>query len=555
MRKTTIVISGCIVLLLLGYTGHRGYKVWKQDHWLKLAREFAAKGDARNEILCLRQALTLNPQSTEACRLMADLADATHSDATLIWRQRLVDLNPKSLGDRLTLAQSAMQFNDFAVASNALAGVETADQKTAVYQNAAGLLAAAAGQVAPAKAHYTAAIKQEPDNYVPQLNLAALQIRQSNPVETTEARASLRRISLTATNLVIRNQAKRELIADAMRAGDFSTAEAIARELATQTNATFPDRLLQLEVLLKDKNPELNSTLAAREREAAVNPAKLPHMTSWLMKNTSLEQALAWLQSLPKPIQTNQPAAPLLAECQLRLSQWHNLQAGIQNQNWNELDFVRHGFLARALRGQDLKDAANGEWSVALNMANDQKGAVISLFRMAAAWQWHSEAEEILWLVVNRYPEERWATPVLMQTLIDGGRTRPLLQLFSVLAKRAPADLEMKNNVAFTALLLDAQELHPNELAREVYARSPQSPGFASTYAYSLYMQKRFTDALKVMQALTAKDLDNPAVAGYYGLALKATGSADKARAYLRLALKIKLLPEERALFQQALIN
>jgi Flp pilus assembly protein TadD len=555
MRKTTIVISSCIVLLLLGYTGYRGYKVWKQDHWLKLAHDFAAKGDARSEVLCLRQALNLNPQNTEVCRLMAELADAAHSDAALIWRQRLVDLNPKLLGDRLALAQSAMEFNDFAIASNTLAGVEAADQKTAVYQNAAGLLASAAGQIAEAKVHFTAAIKQEPDNYVPQLNLAALQIRRGNPAETAEARASLRRISLTATNLIIRNQAKRELITDAMHANDFSTAEAIAKELATQTNAAFPDRLLQLEVLLKDKNPELNSTLAVRESEAAANPAKLPHMAAWLMKNMSLEQSLAWLQSLPKPIQTNQPAAPLLAECQLRLGQWHSLQAGIQSQNWNELDFVRHAFLARALRGQDLKDAATGEWSVALNIANDQKGAVISLFRMAAAWQWHSEAEEILWLVVNRYPEERWAPPVLMQTLIDGGRTRPLLQLFNVLAKRAPADLEMKNNQAFMALLLDAQELHPNELAREVYAQSPQSPAFAATYAYSLYMQKRYADALKVMQALSAKDLDNPAVAGYYGLTLKATGNAEKAKAYLRLALKIKLLPEEQALFQQALIN
>jgi len=555
MRKTTIVISGCIVLLLLGYTGWRGYKVWKQDHWLKMAQEYAAKGDARSEVLCLRQALNLNPQNTEVCRLMAELADAAHSDAALIWRQRLVDLNPKSLGDRLALAQSAMQFNDFAVASNTLAGVEAADQNTAVYQNAAGLLASAAGQFAAAKAHFASAIKQEPNNFVPQLNLAALQIRRSDPTETIEARASLRRISLTATNLIIRNQAKRELIADAMHVNNFTAAEAMAKDLATQPNAVFPDRLLQVEVLLKDKNPELNRALAVCEREAAASPTKLPHMATWLMKNTTLEQSLAWLQSLPKPIQTNQPAAPLLAECQLRLGQWHPLQAGIQNQNWNELDFVRHAFLARALRGQDLKDAAAGEWSVALNMANDQKGAEISLFRMAAAWQWHTEAEELLWLVVNRYPEERWASPVLMQTLIDGGRTRPLLQLFNVLAKRAPADLEMKNNVAFMALLLGAQELNPHELAREVYAQSPQSPAFAATFAYSLYVQKRYADALKVMQAVSEKDLQNPAVAGYYGLALKATGNPDKAKIYLRLALKIKLLPEEQALFQQALIN
>ncbi len=555
MRKITIVISILIVLLLVGFTGWRGYKVWKQDHWLKLAHEFAAKGDGRNEILCLRQALALNSQSAEACRLMADLADATHSDAALVWRQRLVDLNPNSLGDRLALMQTAMNFGDFAVASNALAGVTAADQKTAIFQTAAGLLAAGAGQTPSAKAHFSEAIKLDPGNFIPQLNLAALQLRGTSALEAAAARDVLNRISLTATNPTVRHQAKRELIADAIRFDDFSTAEALTKDLAAPTNAFFPDRLLRLDVLLKDKNPELNTTLAACERDAADNPSKLAGMAVWLMKNLSPGQTLVWLQMLPNPVRTNQPAAPLIAECQLRMGDWKNLQANIQGQNWNDLEFVRHAFLARALRGQDLQEASAGEWVVALNIANDQKGALISLSRMAAAWQWHSETEALLWLVVNRYPEERWAPPVLMQSLIGGGRTRPLLQLFSLLSRRNPADLEMKNNLAFAALLLGAEELKPHELAKEVYTQSPQSAAFAATYAYSLYLQKQYADALKVMQTLAAKDLDNPAVAGYYGLVLKATGSAEKAKVYLRLALKIKLLPEEQALFQQALIN
>jgi hypothetical protein len=219
------------------------------------------------------------------------------------------------------------------------------------------------------------------------------------------------------------------------------------------------------------------------------------------------------------------------------------------------LEFVRHAFLARALRGQELREAGTGEWGVALNLANNRKGELISLFRMAAAWDWHNEADELLWLVVNRYPEEHWATPVLMQSLINGGRTRPLMQLFSLLSNRNPGDLEMKNNLAFTALLLDAQELKPNDIALMVYTKSPKSPAFAATYAYSLYLQKRYADALKVMQGFTENDLQNPAVAGYYGIILKAAGNGVKAKTYLRLALTIKLLPEEQAAFQQALIN
>ena len=37
----------------------------------------------------------------------------------------------------------------------------------------------------------------------------------------------------------------------------------------------------------------------------------------------------------------------------------------------------------------------------------------------------------------------------------------------------APSSLAIKNNLAFVALLLDAQEFKPHELAREVYKLAP----------------------------------------------------------------------------------
>jgi hypothetical protein len=46
--------------------------------------------------------------------------------------------------------------------------------------------------------------------------------------------------------------------------------------------------------------------------------------------------------------------------------------------------------------------------------------------------------------------------------------------------------------------------------------------------------------------------LENPAIAGYYGVILQASGNREKARQYLDLALKSLLLPEERKLFEKA---
>ena len=126
------------------------------------------------------------------------------------------------------------------------------------------------------------------------------------------------------------------------------------------------------------------------------------------------------------------------------------------------------------------------------------------------------------------------------------------MQLFSQELQRTPSDLAAKNNLAMIALLLDAKELKPYDLAREVYQQAPTNASFASTYAFSLYMQKKYAEALKVMQQLKPQDLEIPAIAGYYGLILKATGNGAKAKGYLDWTSKARLLPEERKLFAQA---
>ena len=103
-----------------------------------------------------------------------------------------------------------------------------------------------------------------------------------------------------------------------------------------------------------------------------------------------------------------------------------------------------------------------------------------------------------------------------------------------------------------TAMLLGAQEINYYNLAQEVYEKEPKNPFGASTYAFSLYQQKRYTEALQVMQHLSQNDLKQPSIAGYYGMILKAQGNKALAKTYLNWTSKAKLLPEEQTLFEQA---
>jgi tetratricopeptide (TPR) repeat protein len=550
-RKVLLVVLVLGILALGGgYAGYRGYKSIRQAHLIKQAQHYLTKSDAKKALLCLQRVLRSNPRNVEACRLMAELSEAGRSPGALLWRSRVVELNPRSLDDRLALAQSAMMFRDYELATNALDGVDAAGKKTAAYYNIAGVVASTVGQFAQAEAHFLEAARLEPTNPAPQLNLAVVRLHSTNTSAMAEARTTLTRISSSSSAL--RCQALRELVVDSMRSRQTNAALELSRNLVQQTNSIFSDRLLRLDVLKGSQNAEFKPALAAFQREAGTNTANIYELSVWQMTRIGPAETLAWLRSLPRNMQTNQPVALLAAECYTMLRDWRGLQNSLKQQDWAELGFVRHAFQTRALRGQDLPDAAKAEWDMALKTANGQKASLVMLLRLAAQWGWQSEGEDLLWTIVNQYPGEKWAIQALTQDLFAGGRTRPLMMLYSQELKRSPSDLSVKNNLAMTALLLDAQELKPHELAREVYEKAPTNAAYVSTYAFSLHMQKKDTEALKVIEQLKPRDLENPSIAGYYGLILKATGNGAKAKPYLEWAFKSPLLPEERKLFDKA---
>ena len=552
MRKTFIILLCCIAVLLAGYAGYRGYKVWKCSHLMGMAHQFLAKSDTRNALLCVQRVLQTDPRNVDATRVMAQLAEASRSPGALLWWSRVVEYNPHSLNDRLALAQCAMVARDYATATNALGRVAPADKNTVAYHNIAGAVAAAAGQTAQAAVEFQEAARLDPANQSVLLNLAVVRLHGTNNLDQAEARIMLQRIGANPTNAFLRCEALRELAVDALRYRQVDAALALSKQLLQETNSTFRDRLLRLDVLQHAQPADFLPALAAFQQEAATNPAKIHDLATWQMLNTSPQDARTWLRTLPANMQTNQVVELLVADCCTALRDWRGLQSSVEPQNWAELEFVRHAFLSLSLRGQALPDSAKVEWDRALQAANGQQGSLVMLFRLAAQWNWENEGEDILWTIVNRYPDEKWAPQVLSDAMYVAGRTRSLMQLFSLESQRNPSDFGTKNNLAMTALLLDAQELKPYDLAREVYQSSPTNASYVSTYAFSLYLQGKNAEALKTIKTLKPADLQNPSIAGYYGLILKATGDRARARAYLDWSAKGQLLPEEKKLFEAA---
>jgi Flp pilus assembly protein TadD len=552
--KTILLVAALLSLLLLagGYEGYRKYVSLRQVRLITQARLYLAQSDTVRARLCLQGAIDHNPKDLEACRLMAQLTESSRSPSALWWRSRVVELNPRSLNDRIDLAKTALMLHDFASAASALDGVLPEDKNTPAYQNMAGAAAAADNQLALAETHFLEAARLEPANLNVQLSLAVVRLHGTNTAALAKARTTLRLLAFNSTNSDFRCQALRELVVDAMRCQQTKAALALSAELLRQTNSVFHDRFLRLDVLREARDPGFKPALAACQREAAQDQGKLYELGTWEMTKISPADTLAWLQSLPADIQTNQPVALLFAECDTMVADWPGLQTFLEHQNWADLEFVRHAFQARSLRGQNLTASSKAQWEKALELANGQKANLGMLLRLAAQWNWQNETEDILWNIVNKYPSERWASETLAQALFVDGRTRSLMQLYNQETKRAPSDLSAKNNLALTALLLDAQELRPQELARELYQQEPTNSTYASTYAFALYLRKDNTEALKVLEQLKPRDLEKPSVSGCYGLVLHATGNEKKARKYLDLSSGARLLPEERRLIEIA---
>ena len=127
-----------------------------------------------------------------------------------------------------------------------------------------------------------------------------------------------------------------------------------------------------------------------------------------------------------------------------------------------------------------------------------------------------------------------------------------MLTLYGVALQNDPGNPALMNDLAMVALLLESWDKKPHDLTREAYTKAQTNAAFVSTYAYSLLVQQKPAEALKTIEQLSPRQLEDPVVAVYYGLILEGVGNAPKAKSYLDLAPKARLLPEERKLVEKA---
>ena len=547
------IAAGVVILLALAvFPGRPAYRHFKEIHSAAQAQVFFAKGDYRSAFLSARQALLVNSNNIPACRVMVGLEDAAHSPATLDWCQRLARLSP-TITNQLLLASVGLRYQNppYPLTTQVLADLSASAAAVPDFHILSAELDLSVHRVAEAESQFEMACRLEPTNRLFQLNLAVIRLSLTNAASATAARAALKAFCSDPT---LAPAALRSLMADRLVNHDAAGALEYSKQLLAIPQATLSDRLQNLDILKRLQSPGLAAQLNAVQQDSATNAIRVAQVASWMEANGFLPQAVRWLTNLPPAIQTQTPVRLALVDCDLNSTNWTALRKFTADGNWGDADFLRLAFSSHSWAELGEPLMASGNWGSAVSAAGGRLGALNALLELADRWGMKNEQVDLLQRILQRFPDAIWAQQDLERIYFTSGNTKALYQLCFERLPFSPKNLELKNNLAATALLLKTNLAQAFQLAAEVYTGQTNNPSFVTTYAYGLHLQGRTRDGVAALETLKSDSLKKPSTALYYGVMLSALGQNAKAAPFLALAEKDgQLLPEEKQLLAKAL--
>jgi predicted Zn-dependent protease len=548
-KKLLVFLLVMAAVAAAGWFGRKAYKKHREHRLLAQAAQCLEKKDLRSASLCLRRALQVNPFSANASEMIASMLETVGSAAAIDWRIRAAQLQPGNMQRRFAWAGTALKMQDPKSAADALAGLDDKSKNTAAFHKFSGALRWAEGNGAEAEKHYNQALRLEPTNNIILLNLATIHLASTNQEIAQAARLFLQTM---ATNGPLRTVALRHLAEDAEAHKQWSNAVAYSREIRQTPSSTFLDKLGHLKLLRMANHPDFGPFFDTLREEAAKSSAEAFGFGQWLLANEGPTNALRWLQSLPATVRTNQPVPLIVTDCQIALKDWKGILGTLGKQDWGEGQYYRLALesLAQRSLGQDL--AASSAWQKALRLAAHRLDRLSRLARVTAAWHWERELTAVLVETTTRFPKEKWAAETLLGAYYRKGDTRAMSELLTKSFAANPSDNLLKNSLANVCLLRKSDLDKAHRLAKEAYHTSTNNPFFASTYAYSLLLQNKNAEALKIMDGVKPEFLQIPSVAAYYGVVHAQSGQKEAAKEPLLRAEAASLLPEEKEIVRLA---
>ncbi|HEV2805194.1 MAG TPA: hypothetical protein VGW57_09725 [Chthoniobacterales bacterium] len=552
-RSILKVILWTIGLILLvsvgGVVGFGQFRAWQERRLIAEANALVNEADYRRASLDARRILQINPESAEACRILARIFEKTGTRAALDWRRRVMDLGKATPNDLILLARAAVRFDDRPTAEVAIGKLPASAKETAEYHALLADIALAQRNGVEMEHQLSEAARLEPGNKDYQMRLAALRLGSND----RDMRANGKKTLVEMQNdPLLRREATRFLAEDALRQNMTLTALELARQLDGFPDKTFADRLLLLTALDAAKDNGFAAFLQEMKTSSADDPERAAALLTWLNMHKRETEAIAWSASLPPGILGQKMVQIALSDSYVALKDWKGLERLVNSANWGTVDFLRNALHARALR--ELGDAPESasQWNETLKKVAADPRQAVSLAETVEKWGWRAEAVDLLWLLAKDPARGDDALKVLYGFFARNNDTENLYRVSLHQLELHPDDPNVQNNFAQLSLLLNLNSDRGQRAAREVYEKDPKNPAYVSTYAFALYTAGDSKKAQKTLENLPPEQLRKPELAAYYGVILAATGDRARAGEFLDLGEKASLLPQEKALVEKA---
>jgi hypothetical protein len=542
-------VIAIVLVIALIWGSHDLYARWQERRLVRRALVAIQNGDDATASLAARTVLQIKPTSAPAARIIAQLLEKAGNRAALDWRHKVVEVEPRSVDDVLALARCALEFNEPAVAEQALSGIDELGKQQAGYHAVAATLAELKKDDESAIHEWEQAVQLAPGETAYKLQLGTLQLHSADQSRHAAGQATLDKLHEDPKQ---RTAATRALITDGVaRQENSQKLTKLAHDLQGYPDATITDRLIYLDFVHQLGAPEFTSYLTELEASVSSNPVELGALLEWMSRNGLNLLALDYIKNLPSDTLSKWPVPLTVAELYERLKDWRKLEEITKNSDWRQGEFMRHAYLARALRAQDKLAAAEHEWAAATKEASAQSYNMMALMRTTAEWKWEKEMVDLLWSLTKNQDEQKEAIQELYRYYERANDTQGIYRVLVRWEELDPVDLNVQNNLAQISLLLDANADDARRVAAELHQKAPSNAAFTTTYAYSLLTKGNAKEAAKVMDSLTPDQLRDPAVSAYYGICLAAVHD-EKARDFLAAGQKAPLLPEEKKLIDKA---
>lgn len=545
MKKSTALwllslplIVGALVALWI--YGRPAYHRAKEARFARQTETALAQHDYRAAWLSAQQSVRLNHTNPEPVRILVDLAMRARLPSELDLRRRLVELDP-SLTNQLQFVSAALRLEKapFPLAAQTLADLAATADASPHYHTLAAELAVRRQLPKLAAQHFERAAKLEPHNRLHEINAASLRLAQG------DAPTIIAQLEAAADDPDHGAFALRLLVAEHVRRDRLTNATACSERLLAQPAATLSDRLRHLGILRAKSEPAFLESLAQVQAGAATNASEIFQVSAWLVTHEHTDLALDWLGSLPPEVRAQQPVPVALADAQLAAQQWAAAERWLDTDQWGDLDYLRLAFLSETARQLQQSLPADNRWRLAVRDAGERLAALTYLAALARDWRRDRERAEVLWLISERFPRQRWALAELNDLYEATRNLRGLARVYQAKLAYEPDNPFLRNNLAVTHLLLNQAIPEAAETARSLIAAFPTNPVIASTHAFALHKLGRTEEGLEVYHRVPPEFLNQPGIAVYYAALLAAAGQTDEARIYAATARRGRLFPEE----------